>query len=72
MARLRITFEDFDAAVEEALWLREKDSRTYCILQEKNGAYWVQCQQRAKALPTPILWTTTMRNELPVAPRLHA
>jgi hypothetical protein len=57
----KITFVDWDAAVEEAIWLNAERQRTYAIVEEDNGTYWVVDRMRLRGRKS--LWDSTLRNE---------
>ena len=61
MPAAKITFVDWDAAVEEAIWLHAEKQRTYAITQLENGTYWVLDRMRLRGRKS--LWATTLRND---------
>ena len=60
MPKAKITFVDWDAAVEEAIWLHAENQRTYAITQLEDGTYFVVLAFHLRGRIS--LWDTTLRN----------
>ena len=60
MPAAKITFVDWDAAVEEAVWLHAEKQRTYAITQLEDGTYFVVLAFHLRGRKS--LWDTTLRN----------
>ena len=60
MPAAKITFVDWGAAVEEAIWLHAEKQRTYAITQLEDGTYFVVLAFHLRGRKS--LWDTTLRN----------